>query len=384
MNTHVFVVDKTTFKLHLEYMFAGTGAGNKKVPFLTGIEEPIHWATENNLVGMIADISRLRIGDKIIFYLQAYDDKPGMFYGVFKVASLAFFDENDGSNYLVENLKKPLTFRVKIEPDHIYPKGVTEHDYLDSLIGVEHPYQMCWSLIYRKLKANRGCTMITDYEYDSLLNKLECVNNNICLDKNINNVTFNDKTSTIEVSNASNEYKGRTDILDIKDRMLHKASNRNAFEVHLQAYIMQNFDNDVLRKLLLRFDEQSCWIGNEVSCGVGMQSIDIMLIQEKQDNVYIKVIELKCVEPYMYILEKQLPWYINWVTDYVVPNYILKGKKVHIIPCVIAAGTSKLDFIEAGKSFNGLYDKTTNIVIEPLEYIQFVIDKKDIEFQKVI
>ena len=164
----------------------------------------------------------------------------------------------------------------------------------------------------------------------------------------------------------------------------HKASNRNAFEVHLQAYIMQNFDNDVLRKLLLRFDEQSCWIGNEVSCGVGMQSIDIMLIQEKQDNVYIKVIELKCVEPYMYILEKQLPWYINWVTDYVVPNYILKGKKVHIIPCVIAAGTSKLDFIEAGKSFNGLYDKTTNIVIEPLEYIQFVIDKKDIEFQKVI
>lgn len=384
MNTHVFVVDKTTFKIHLEYMFAGTGAGNKKVPFLTGIEEPIHWATENNLVGMIADISRLRIGDKIIFYLQAHDDKPGMFYGVFKVVSLAFFDENDGSNYLVEKLKKSLTFRVKIEPDCIYPKGVTEHEYLDSLEGVEYPYQMCWSLIYRKLKANRGCTMITDYEYERLINKFEYINNNSSLDKDIKGVTFNDKTNIIEVCNCSNEYEGRTNKIDIKDRMIIKASNHNKFEVHLQAYILQNFDKDGLREVLLPFDNYSCWIGNEVSCGVGMQSIDIMLIQEKQDDVYIKVVELKCVEPYMDILENQLPWYIDWVTDYVAPNYNIIGKKVHIIPCVIATRTSKTKFVDACKSFSESYDEKNNIIIEPLEYIQFVIDKKEIKFQKVV
>ena len=98
MNTHVFVVDKTTFKLHLEYMFAGTGAGKDEVEFLIDNSATMHWTREKKLVGMIADISRVRIGDKIIFYLQAHDDKPGMFYGVFKVASLAFFDENDGSN----------------------------------------------------------------------------------------------------------------------------------------------------------------------------------------------------------------------------------------------------------------------------------------------
>lgn len=33
MNTHVFIVNEQTFKYHLEYMFAGTGARDKKSPF---------------------------------------------------------------------------------------------------------------------------------------------------------------------------------------------------------------------------------------------------------------------------------------------------------------------------------------------------------------
>ena len=31
MTTHVFIVDDNTFKYHLEYMFAGTGASAKKI-----------------------------------------------------------------------------------------------------------------------------------------------------------------------------------------------------------------------------------------------------------------------------------------------------------------------------------------------------------------
>ena len=33
MTTHVFIVDDTTFKYHLEYMFAGCGAKEKVVDF---------------------------------------------------------------------------------------------------------------------------------------------------------------------------------------------------------------------------------------------------------------------------------------------------------------------------------------------------------------
>ena len=33
MTTHVFIVDETTFKCHLNYLFAGTGAKDKDVDF---------------------------------------------------------------------------------------------------------------------------------------------------------------------------------------------------------------------------------------------------------------------------------------------------------------------------------------------------------------
>ncbi len=51
MNYHVFVVDINTFKYHLAYMFAGTGAGNKKVPFLLKSNDTsTHQTVERNLV----------------------------------------------------------------------------------------------------------------------------------------------------------------------------------------------------------------------------------------------------------------------------------------------------------------------------------------------
>ena len=94
--THVFVVDDTTFKYHLEYMFAGTGAKDKLSTFLTAPQvQKFPSPTERNLVSMIADISRVRVGDNIIFYLQATKNHEGMFFGVFCATSDAFFDENN-------------------------------------------------------------------------------------------------------------------------------------------------------------------------------------------------------------------------------------------------------------------------------------------------
>lgn len=386
MNYHVFIVDKYTFKYHLEYMFAGTGAGDKEVPFLVNSNAYTHPTTERNLVGMIADVSRIREGDKIIFYLQATDGNPGMFYGVFTAASTAFFDENesdDSNNYLKDKMYKSLTFRIAIAPDCVYPKGVSEHDYLDILNGVEYPYQMCWSLIYRKLKGNRGCTMITDYEFKSLLSKLQSVNNNH-FEKDMTSFSFDSSSFTIKENSQINEYKGRRDSTDIKDRMIHKANKGNAFEVHLQAYIMQNYDKSPLKVLLLPLSDEPCWIGNEVSCGVGMQRIDTMIIQEKANDVYIKVVELKCVAPYMDILDRQLPWYISWVSDYVAPNHTSLGKTVHIIPCVLAESSTNMEFINKCRTFHQGYANANNISVEQAEYIGFDISRNDISFHKIV
>jgi hypothetical protein len=100
-----------------------------------------------------------------------------------------------------------------------------------------------------------------------------------------------------------------------------KNLKNNAFETHLQAYITKNFDNKNLSSLLLSLRDSDCWIGNEVSCGVGMQRIDIMLKQENDTDIYIRLIELKDEAPHCGIIQHQLPWYLEWLSYYVLPNY---------------------------------------------------------------
>ena len=50
--THIFVVDEQTFKVHLEYMFAGTGAKNRMSLFLEKSDIKFQPTTERNLVGI--------------------------------------------------------------------------------------------------------------------------------------------------------------------------------------------------------------------------------------------------------------------------------------------------------------------------------------------
>ena len=86
--THVFIVDATTFKYHLEYLFAGTGAKDKYIDFNNQADTKLHHSAENNLVGMIADSQRLRSNDFVVFYLQkslSSGINDGKFFGIFKI-----------------------------------------------------------------------------------------------------------------------------------------------------------------------------------------------------------------------------------------------------------------------------------------------------------
>lgn len=375
--THVFVVDQNTFKYHLEYLFAGTGAKDKTSPFLSNNNISYPSTTERMLVGMIADISKIRIGDKVIFYLQSNGSSSGTFFGVFKVVSNPFFDENDTQNYLKNQTQKGLSFRVLIEPDEVYAKGVTEHEYLDSLKGKENPYDLCWSLIYRKLKGNRGCTMIMDYEFEDLLQKLRNKNNYKPLIGS--NFTFNSSTCEIQCNAIKNIYAGRQINIDILPRLIFKHSKNNAFETHLQAYITKNCDSGVLANMLLSLKNGYCWIGNEVSCGVGMQRIDILLKEENDTDVYIRVIELKDEAPYLSIVQNQLPWYLEWLSDYVLPKYT--NKNVYLIPAIIAKGPLTPQLLSSYKNFNY---SISNVNVMPLQYIGFDINLSGINFTRYL
>lgn len=172
MTTHIFIVNEETFPFHLKYMFAGTGAGNLSVDFNGSMNDE---KVEKNLVSMMADAARVRRGDKIIFYCMGALGK-GHFYGIFKAKDRCFVDAKSQATPI---LSKKLTFRVLLEPDEVYAKGVTEWEALDSLEGVEKPCDILWSLIYRKLDGNRGNTMITPAEASRLIGMIRSKNDNV-------------------------------------------------------------------------------------------------------------------------------------------------------------------------------------------------------------
>lgn len=382
--THVFIVNETTFKVHLEYMFAGIGA-KCDAPFLIDPEyhnsikkeNGVTSASERNLVGMIADISRIKEGDNIIFYVQA-SNQSGMFYGTFKAVGNSFYDENE-NNYLYDLLGKYLNFRIKIEPNKVYSKGITEYDALDSLNEIDSPYDMCWSLIYRKLKGNRGCTMITDAEADRLISLIKKRNSSIAI--NGEHFTYDESSKSIISTNIEQEYTGRELSLNIEKRLLVKANRNAAFESHLQAYVMQNATKAPLC-CLIDIPSKDIWIGNEVSCGVGMQRIDIMTVNSDDKNIFIKVLELKSIEPYSNIIYYQLPRYIDWLKNYIVPTY--SDKKVIISPIILAKKISTNNALDNFKHCCETFEtiNTNQLCVQPISYISFETNEGKISFEK--
>lgn len=367
---HVFIVDERTLPVHLKYKFAGTGAKDFKCDFLNK-ENKINPNIEKLLCGMLADISRVKIGDNILFYLQQTKNHEGMFFGSFRVVKKPFISNG---NYLFEELQKNLTFRINIEPNEVYEKGITERECLDSLKGIKHPSELCWSLIYRKLKANRGCTMITNYEYENIMQKIKQKNNGKCLLSN--NFDYDKKDNLIIATEQENLYAESGEKIDIKPRLLFKYKNKKAYETHLQAYILQNISNiEVLKVSNLKLN----WLGNEVSCGVGMQSIDVCFTQEDNEKVNIVICELKDEQP-VEAIEKQINKYIDWIMDYLVPTY---RKKVNIFPTIIAPVPKQATFEMYNKICNQTIYSDVNVTVGKIRYIYFEINENEIEFKEI-
>jgi len=380
--THVFIVDTNTFKYHLEYLFAGTGAKDSFIDFNNNPNTSLNHTTENNLVGMIADSQRIRKGDFVIFYLQQnYSEKvwEGKFYGIFKAKEdLSFLDNNDSNQFLRQGLIKSLTFRTLLKPFEIYAKGVTEWEALDEIKHIQSPNQMLWSLIYRKLKGNRGNTMITIYESERLFKLLRDKNNRQTLTGQ--KLTFDVQTQEIKQDNNLHNYTGRKEIINILPRLIKKYRDNKAFETHLQAYVVQNIGrgtNKSLDKNLLNglsFE----WLGNEVSCGVGMQRIDVMLSLIKGNIKIVLPIELKSIEASTDNII-QIQRYVDWLEQYYIPNRISDIQPVLISKKIINKSSDNYrKIIESFKQFN----KKNNRCM-PIKYIEYELEENNLKFQEI-
>ena len=133
MSYHLFVVDEISLRYHIEYGFVGTGN-----------------SSNNFNIGLWEDIARLKIGDKIVFYVQ----KTKKFYGFFKVDSPPFYDtthylQPNPLPYLGEDDDVILQYKALIVPDIVFSNGIDEFDLVDILPN--NVTDILWSILYRKL-----------------------------------------------------------------------------------------------------------------------------------------------------------------------------------------------------------------------------------------
>lgn len=386
MTTHVFIVDSTTFKLHLEYLFAGTGAKDNKIDFNNNSSTSLHATTENMLIGMIADGSRVRRGDQIIFYLQQeFSEKifEGKFFGIFKAKSdWSFLDNNDRQQYLKNELEKSLTFRTLIEPYKVYTEGVTEWEALDEIKNMTSPNQMLWSLIYRKLKGNRGNTMITIYEAERLTQLIRNKNSRTELNCQNKALSFNAAAQKIICLNERpRAYAGRQEEINLLPRLIAKYQAGNSFESHLQAYITKNLGKGTHHNLdnIVLSGGQIEWLGNEVSCGVGMQRIDVMPSVIHNEQRVLTPIELKAVEADERNVI-QIQRYVDWIEQYYIPN-----RQSDIQPVLIAKkieDKTTNNYRKLVDSFNR-FNQTNNRRCGSLKFVELHIEDNNLVFEEV-
>ena len=238
---------------------------------------------------------------------------------------------------------------------------------------------MLWSLIYRKLKGNRGNTMITLYESERLFDLLEKKNKDQFIDGE--GYSFNISSQKIITLDRRYEYQGRKEAINILPRLLRKYHQNMAFEGHLQTYILQNIGKGFLSNLdeIILENYGIEWLGNEVSCGVGMQRIDVMLSLINTDGHRVVVpIELKAVEGKTGNVI-QIQRYVDWIEQYYIPN-----RNSDIQPVLIARNmenkesTSFKNLLASFKDFNG-----RNSECLPLKYIEFYEQNELLIFKEI-
>lgn len=360
--THIFIVNEDTFPIHLKYLFAGTGAGNKTTH-----------------IGLSADIRRVRNNDFVIFYLERVG-----FFGLYKIDGEPFKDTSNPT-YLENELNKKLIYRVRIKPYKVYPNFISEWDALDKL--PLYAQDVIWSLIYRKLKGQRGCTPITPQESNRLIEMLDNTNKGTYLEIYPNmHLSYNRNLKKIEQKETTFEYKGITSPFeDILNEMILLDKMKRAFEDRLQAYFTQFIGKINKLNEISGIKDEIIWIGNEVACGVGMQKIDIFTITtDQRENKLFNLIELKCQTAKPEIIY-QLQRYVEWTSSYI------KGAiNSNIQPILI---TKKIEAKSKKKVMkdNSFRDETIKSLINfnklnisrKVKWIEYYFTDKDIVFEKI-
>ncbi len=241
---------------------------------------------------------------------------------------------------------------------------------------------MLWSLIYRKLKGNRGNTMIMIYEAERLTQLIRNKNNRVEMNCQNKTLSFDAVEQKIVCLNERQKaYAGRQEVINLLPRLAAKYQAGNSFESHLQVYITKNLGkgtNAGLDESVLN-GAQIEWLGNEVSCGVGMQRIDVMPSVVHGEQRVLIPIELKAVEADERNVI-QIQRYVDWIEQYYIPN-----RQSDIQPVLIAKkieDETTNNYRKLVGSFNR-FNQINNRRCSPLKFVEFYIEDNNFVFEEV-
>ena len=332
---HLFIVSETTLPVSLEYGFAGTrrekGASWSEAASL-------HPSSELAQAWQYADICGVHRGDEVLFYLEKPPSdakrEGGHFFGVFQCASDAPFFEPEGE-YLREELGMRISYRLLVEPQEVYPRGLTEWYMMDEMGNFRDILDVPWTVIYRKMAGGRGCTPLLPHEARNIRRMLDVRN----AGRHLSPERVGYSPETISLFNGADQslYTGEMGIVpDIRERavQLIRHPTRKA-EMHVEAYLMQSIGRDPPLTAALFPGVQVDWTGNEIYCGAGMQRIDILVYTSNRLNWFVNLLELKASEADR-DAASQLNRYVKWLRAHI------PGITPHqIIPTIVCPGASQ-------------------------------------------
>jgi len=314
-SAHIFTVNPTTFNIHLNYTFAGTGAGRDE-------------DSKPEQKDALADILGIRLGDYILFYVAGHG-----FYGFFKAKQSGnniVFYEHPENQYLNTDLDgKTLTYRLFIEPSAygVYKYGVNEWNAIENPENIEDKsvLKMQWAWIFKKLKAGRGCTAIPEGEF-TLLKKIITVNNERLEDT----CSYSFSCGEVSPSDKVFEYCGDTTVSPVLSGNIRKIEQ----EVDLRILFSARAGIDEISDEVLNPTEygQITYISNETKCSFGMKSIDLLFLTEKEKCL---LVELKNQFVYNDSVVEQIAGYARWVSSYkkylkeIVPILIIREPRLY-------------------------------------------------------
>lgn len=289
MGSHLFVVNKDTFPIHIQRGFAGVVKAG-------GI----------GYYGQLADLMNIRKGDLAFFYLMYRDKKyllnlennfESGYYGIYKIKSSPFFDESDiegkdkfCNQYIFGNVNNKkyqkakeqgkwpliLPIRILIEPmvNLNYAKNV---DDTTAYVDKTDEGQL-WTLLFKKINKMgqaRGITPLLPEEANKIARLLF----------KANQIQFSNEIKLLKDIEFHGYPHKPKNFLDIKLEPRSDDSESVRIENMLVAWIMKNIDKNVpvIREIVGK-EEDLEFHGNHIQYGIAGDTIDILLLHHRKIN----------------------------------------------------------------------------------------------------